>query len=84
MVERIPQHASRELDQEHFGEQLLQWIFGGSQPLTGLQQIVQQEQNHAQQQMLIATNHEFREWLEKAHDKCLRGLFRSLRQKDHA
>ena len=34
--------------------------------------------------MLSATNHEFREWLEKAHDKGLRGLFRSLRQKDHA
>ena len=84
MIRRIPQHASPELDQSHLEEQLLQWIFGGPSLPVSLQQIIQYEQDLAQQQMLSATNHEFREWLEKAHDKGLRGLFRSLRQKDHA
>ena len=73
-----------EMDQQYFTEHLLQWIFGGHQPPAELQEIVQHEQDIAQEQMLSATNHEFREWLEKAHDKGLRGLFRSLRQKDHA
>ena len=84
MLQRIPQHASKELDQPHFEEQLLQWIFGGLHLPEQLQQIIQHEQDLAQAQMMSATNHEFREWLEKAHDKGLRGLFRSLRQKDHA
>ena len=84
MIKRIPQHASLELDQNHLEEQLLKWIFGGTQLPSSIQQIIQHEQDLAQQQMLSATNHEFREWLEKAHDKGLRGLFRSLRQKDHA
>ena len=79
MVQRIPQHASKELDRQHLEEQLLQWIFGGQQLPVELQQIIQHEQDLAQEQMLSATNHEFREWLEKAHDKGLRGLFRSLR-----
>ena len=84
MATRIPHHASKGLDQQDFEEQLLQWIFGGNQAPDDLLHIVQQEQQLAQEQLLSATNHEFREWLEKAHDKGLRGLFRSLRQKDHA
>ena len=84
MASRISQHASKQLDQASFEEQLLKWIFGGNVPHAHLLQIVQQEQQLAQEQLLSATNHEFREWLEKAHDKGLRGLFRSLRQKDHA
>ena len=84
MVHRIPQHASKEMDQPHFAEHLLQWIFGGHLPPTKQQEIIQHEQDIAQEQMLSATNHEFREWLEKAHDKGLWNLFRSLRQKDHA
>lgn len=84
MATRIPQHASKELDQLSFEEHLLQWVFGGNISSEELLQIAQQEQQLAQEQLLSATNHEFREWLEKAHDKGLRGLFRSLRQKDHA
>ena len=83
MLERLPQHASKELDQRHFAEQITQWTFGAASDHADLQQIVHQEQQLAQQQLLSSTNHEFREWLEKAHDKGLRGLFRSLRQKDH-
>ena len=84
MATRISQHASQDLDCHSFEERLLQWIFGGDPDPSDLLQRVQHELQLAQEQLLSATNHEFREWLEKAHDKGLRGLFRSLRQKDHA
>ena len=83
MLERLAHHASKQLDQPHFVERLTQWTFGAAIDPAELQATVHQEQERAQQQLLSATNHEFREWLEKAHDKGLRGLFRSLRQKDH-
>ena len=84
MISLIPQHASAELDQAGFQEQLQHWLAYPARDLMNLRQIIQQELHYAQQQLLSSTNHEFREWLEKAHDKGLRGLFRSLRQKDHA
>ena len=77
-------HASKELDQQHFAVKITKWTFGAALDPAELQQTVHQEQELAQQQLLSSTNHEFREWLEKAHDKGLKGLFRSLRQKDHS
>lgn len=84
MIALIPQHASQELDQAGFCDQLWHWLTHPTQDIVNLRQHIQQEQHAAQQQLLSSTNHEYREWLEKAHDKGLRGLFRSLRQKDHA
>ena len=83
-LDRLPQHASKHLDQHHFFEKLTQWTFGAETDPAELQDTVHQEQELAQQQLLSSTNHEFREWFEKAHNKGLRGLFRSLRQKDHS
>ena len=84
MMALIPQHASADLGQAGFTDQRWQWLMHPSRDLTNLRQSIQQELQTAQQQLFSSTNHEFREWLEKAHDKGLRGLFRSLRQKDHA
>ena len=50
MVTRIPQHASKEMDQNSFEERLLQWVFGGNPDPEDLLHTVQQELQHAQEQ----------------------------------
>ena len=63
MLDRLPQHASKELDQQSFAERVTQWTFGAALDPADLRHTVAAK---------------------KAHDKGLRGLFRSLRQKDHS
>lgn len=69
MVQDIPQYASEDLDQDHFCLQLTQWMENPMADPQDIQKITlsQEHQAHLGQH---------------AHSKGLRGLFRSLRQKD--
>ena len=60
----------------------LQWIEGTHQDPQGLQDLVMAQEHQAHIGLALVNSEEYKTWLAQAHSKGLRGLFRSLRQKD--
>ena len=82
MIPSIAEHASDELDQEGFRTALVQWMENTHQDPQSLQDVVMVQEHQAHIGLALANTDEYKTWLSQAHSKGLRGLFRSLRQKD--
>ena len=82
MMDGLQAHASEHMSQDLFKALLGHWIEHPTNEPTELRRIIAEEEQLAHQKLFSSTDEEYRLWLEKAHEKGLRGLFRSLRQRD--
>ena len=82
MLQDVTQFCSEDFSADVFVALVAQWLqHPASDPGEIRAQILEQE-HLAQKQALHSTSLEFHEWLKKAHHHGLRGLFRSLRQRE--
>lgn len=84
MSTEVHRHGSDDFLPDVFPALLQQWLQDPSQDLGPLKQVVMEQEDCAQKQVLHSTGLEFQQWLQQAHQKGLRGLFRTLRQRDQA
>ena len=82
MLEAVSQHASDGMSQDLFTALLKHWIQHPTNEPLEIRRIIAEEEQLAHKAIFHASSEEYKLWLEKAHQKGLRGLFRSLRQKD--
>ena len=82
MLDSLHQHASDNMSQDLFRALLTHWIQHPENEPLEIRRIMAEEEQLAHKAIFASTNDEYRVWLEKAHHKGLRGLFRCLRQKD--
>ena len=82
MLEALHLHASETMSQDLFKALLGHWIQHPENEPTELRRLIAEEEQEAHKRLFSSTNDEYKIWLEKAHEKGLRGLFRSLRQRD--
>ena len=82
MIPSIAEHAADDLDQDNFCASLSFWVEHTHQDPQGLQDIIMAQEHQAHIGLALASSEEYKTWLAQAHSKGLRGLFRSLRQKD--
>ena len=79
MLEALHLHASEHMSQDLFKAILGHWIQHPENEPTELRHLIAEEEQEAHKKLFSSTNEEYKLWLEKAHEKGLRGLFRSLR-----
>ena len=82
MIPSLAEHASEDLDQGNFSASLSQWVENTHQDPQALQDLIMAQEHQAHIGIALASSEEYKTWLAQAHSKGLRGLFRSLRQKD--
>ena len=82
MLEAVSQHASDGMSQDLFTALLKHWIQRPTNEPLEIRRIIAEEEQLAHKAIFHTSSEEYKLWLEKAHQKGLRGLFRSLRQKD--
>ena len=84
MMVDVHRYGSDDLQADLFLAILQQWLQSPAKDPAELKAIVLDQEQKAQKQALYSTSLEFQEWLNKAHQKGLGGLFRSLRLRDQA
>lgn len=81
-MDTLHTHASENMSQDLFKALLGHWIEHPENEPLELRRIIAEEKQPAHKKLFSTANEEYQLWLEKAHEKGLRGLFRSLRQRD--
>ena len=84
MMVDVHRYGSDDFQADLFLAILQQWLQSPAKDPAELKAIVLDQEQKAQKQALYSTSLEFQEWLSKAHQKGLGGLFRSLRLRDQA
>ena len=82
MMDTLHMHASEGMSQDLFKALVRHWIDNPENEPLKIRRIIAEEEQLAHKAILSTTSEEYRVWLEKAHQKGLRGLFRTLRQRD--
>ena len=84
MLQDVTQFCSEDFSADIFVALVSQWLQHPASDQGEIRAQILEQEHLAQKQALLSTSLEFQEWLKKAHHHGLRGLFRSLRQRDQA
>lgn len=84
MLQDVPQFCSDDFAADVFLALVGQWLNDPASDPGAIRARILEQERIAQKQAFQFTSLEFQEWLKTAHQKGLRGLFRSLRQRDQA
>ena len=84
MLQDVPHFCSEDFTADVFVALVGQWLQHPTTDPGDIRAQILEQEHLAQKQALQSTSIEFHEWLKKAHHHGLRGLFRSVRQRDQA
>ena len=84
MLKDVHQFCSDDFSADVFAAVVGQWLETPTSDPGDLRAQILEQEHIAQKHALQSTSLEFHEWLKTAHHKGLRGLFRTLRQRDQA
>ena len=82
MLNSVQEYSSEDLNQDEFLDLIKTWLENPQDDPQHLQNLVLSQEHQAHVGVALANTEEYKLWLQNAHSKGLRGLFRTLRQKD--